>query len=58
MRLWSRANEDDPDDYVSLEITPGPEPLTRDAGDPGFIRRPVGFRPPVVERDPLLWEGD
>lgn len=57
MRLRSRAAED-PEDYVALEITPGPEPFSHEAGDPTFVRRPVGFRPPAAERDPVLWEGD
>lgn len=57
MRIRPRV-EDDLYDYVALEITPGPEPFSHGAGDPAFIRRPVGFRPPVLEREPLLWEGD
>jgi len=42
---------------IHTELTNGPERIYDD-NPTADTRRPVGFKPPATDTEPLLWEGD
>lgn len=45
-------------DAASIRETTGPTRVVTDEPDPDYTPNPIGFAPPRIEREPLLWEGD